>query len=216
MLIPYSSDTTSLYVQYIDDTEHTTCNRAMLCQAFNATYNLEATFINQIPSFNPSIISYHQQIPSNLDPQSINNTLYPDPMTAFFAIKESLYGYVIARIEGNNITESRLSMTNLLNGTGGVWNAPNISTKLPELMSNLSISSVTVSNITGGANCTITEHGDNTYSYTRRSLILPYGCAVAVVLIGLFVGVSAGWDNGVPIGGIFSQLLVTVSFSARP
>ena len=107
-----------------------------------------------------------------------------------------------------NVTANQLFMTNLINGNTVM---PNISTKLPELMANITISALVVSNITGMENCTVTVQ-ENIYSYNRQVLILAYGSAVAMALIALIVGVSATRVNGTPIGNVFSQLLVTVSF----
>lgn len=100
-------------------------------------------------------------------------------------------------------------MTNLL--INGNTVTPDISTKLPELMANITISALVVSNITGMENCTVTVQ-ENIYSYNRQVLILAYGSAVAMALIALIVGVSATRVNVTPTGNVFSQLLVTVSF----
>ena len=206
-LISHSSQT-SLYIQYLDGVDpNGSCNQAILCQAFNTTYNLEVAITNQVPSFNPSIISYNDQIP-------VPATRFTDPnkpAITFFAIQQSLYTYMTGWIQitdRRNVTANQLFMTNLINGNTVT---PDISTKLPELMANITILALIISNITGMENCTVAVQ-ENIYIYNWQVLIIAYGSAVAMALIALIVGVSTTWVNGTPIGNVFSQLLVTVSF----
>jgi hypothetical protein len=188
----------------------------MLCQVFNATYNLDVAVINYVPSLNPSIISYHDQVPV---PTTLSPNAKIPPSYPFVAIQQSLYGYltgdVIADVSiGMNLTRvwtvdaTQLSMTSLL--TDNTYTMSNLSTKLPDLMTNLTVSALLRSNITRKATCTVTVL-ENVYSYNQFVLILAYGSAVALSLVGLFVGSRATYVNGGPTGGIFSQLLVTVS-----
>jgi uncharacterized membrane protein len=206
------SQNTSIYIEYFvgtPDEPQISCNRAMLCQLFNSTYNLKVEVVNNSPSFSPSITSYNEEVPIAAPIASPNSTApsnYP-----FVAIQESLYAYLIGFIQDGDRSNTtvRLEMTNL-HGDG--YSYPHLSTEVPELMANLTISALSISNITSGATCTTTVQ-ENIYLYNRFVLFLAYGCAVALALVGLFIGVRAAWNNGIPTGSIFSQLLVTVSLS---
>lgn len=207
----YCSINHVLSIQYRDTPESNEsdetqeCNQELLCKAYNATYNLEVIITNQIPSFKPSIVSYNEEIPALA-------TVAYDPFASLIAIKETLYGYltgVVIEGEITNIT-SQILMTNLPGSNS--WAMPNLPTMLPELMTNLTISAMVVSNVTAEMNCTVMVTR-NTYLYEQDILLLVYGCVIAVGLIWLFVGVRAAWENGVPTGSLFSQLLVTVSIS---
>jgi hypothetical protein len=204
----YSSQTTSLFVQYKDNNDLSPCNRAILCQDYNATYSLEVDVANHVPSLNASIISYHDQLQV---PAPTTLPSYP-----FVAIQQSLYAYLTGDVSINSsfLDTTQLSATNLLANTT-TYTMPDISTKLPELMTNLTVSALLRSNITSEVTCTISVL-ENVYSYNQIVLILAYGSAVILSLVGLFVGIRATYVNGGPTGGIFSQLLVTVSLFLTP
>ncbi|KIM91409.1 hypothetical protein PILCRDRAFT_762890 [Piloderma croceum F 1598] len=183
--------------------------------------DLGVTVINHVPSLNPSVISYHDQVPSPATERISGLNM------AFLGIQESLYAYLTGNVTiafppfstyPFTLNDTTLiSTTSLLtssttistsNNTAAYYLPTDLSTKLSELMANLAVSALVRSNITREVTCTITVL-ENVYGYNQFVLILAYGSAVVLSLVGLFVGIRATYVNGGPTGSTFSQLLVT-------
>ena len=188
-------------------------SRTLLCTAYNATYKLNATFTNGAPLFITTITDFHDPILVIRDAFRfrLNCGDRDCPSVNFFTLVSSVFGYLTGTVERDsedNISSNSEIQTTTL-AKAGKWEVlRDFATAVPELMTNLTVSTISFTGKKQDTTCTAIAVNP-AYIYNPLWLVMPYGIALALALLALVLGTYALQSTGVASGNIFSQILVT-------
>ncbi|TEY35155.1 hypothetical protein BOTCAL_0603g00060 [Botryotinia calthae] len=194
---------------------------SILCTAYNATYELSVNYTNGLPKFSPSL-TYHEQL------QNLNMTEYVSPgnypwhsnsatlvrevydkhlngtwaqsPTAQYSTPNTNIGNTI--LVGNTVNANSGAITSL-------WFVNrDLLTGIPELLTNLTISTLAFSPENTSTSC-LSSKETLVYYYNPNLLLIPYSIAFCLGLVSFLAGVFVLIQTGIRTGDIFSQILVT-------
>ena len=192
--------------------------RSLACQAYEATYEVNVTYTNNVPTYNATILAYHDELQTlNASEQSTPGSYFRHTNMAMLA--SMTIGYLSGEVNASNSfdsTTSRIQTTALANSQAtrdGYSRSRlfvvqrDLATAIPELLANLTLS--TMAEDRNGTNTTCTTYTTfPAYTYDAFWLLFPYAVATALALAGASAGALAVYQTGIRTGDLFSQVLV--------
>ncbi|KAK6593900.1 hypothetical protein H4I96_10813 [Botrytis cinerea] len=194
---------------------------SILCTAYNATYELSVNYTNGSPKFSP-ILTYHEPL------QNLNMTEYVSPgdypwhSNSATLVREVYDKHLNGTWAQSPTTQYSTPDTNIGNTilVGNTINANSgaisslwfvnrdLLTGIPELLTNLTISTLAFSPESTSTSCLSSEE-TLVYYYNPNLLLIPYSIAFCLGIVSFLAGVFVLIQTGIRTGDIFSQILVT-------
>ncbi|KAF7854219.1 hypothetical protein EAF04_010516 [Stromatinia cepivora] len=194
---------------------------SMLCLPYNTTYDISVNYTNGLPNFytnlthntpllnlNGTQSTYPENFPWSSNSATLvrevydnhlNGTWVQDPNRNFSSHDTMIANTVLVgdTIDANNGQSSSIWILNR-----------DLITGIPELLTNLTISTLAISPLSTNTNCSSSTVA-LVYLYNPRLLLIPYSIAFFLSLIAFIAGVCVLKITGMRTGGVFSQILVT-------
>lgn len=190
----------------------------LVCSAYNATYDLTIEYADGQPLFQTRM-TYHEPLLNLSESENAIAGFEGENLlrTNFVTLVREIYEtYLVGQWEATATAQyadpdTRIADTSLAGTINGKddWKVnKDFLTGIPELLTNLTLSTLS----TNAANVTTTCTSSKTfqaYRYERLWLVLPYSLALFLSVVAFTAGVLALSATGMRTGGMFSQILVT-------
>lgn len=195
--------------------------RSILCLPYNTTYDVSVNYTNGLPRF-------YTNLTYNAPLLNLNYTELTQPQDTPWAsnsatlVREIYDNHLRGTWEQSPVSyysthNTMIANTVLVGDTVDANNGRNASvwyvnrdllTGIPELLTNLTISTLAISPLNRTENCS-TSTIVLAYRYNPRQLLIPYSVALFLSLIAFIAGVCVLKITGMRTGDVFSQVLVT-------
>ena len=189
-------------------------SRTLVCTAYNATYDLNVVYTNDVPTFSPVIKSYHESV-SSIHAAWKVKLLCGDrdcPDVNFSTLVSGLFDFLagsVSKTQNDHVDYGSQIQNTPLVAAGDDWLVErDLAAGIPQMMMNLTVSTLSFSTSRTASTCTA-NLVDSAYIYSPLWLLMPYAVALALALIALGIGLSAIHSTGIATGSTFSQILVT-------
>ncbi|KAI9644752.1 hypothetical protein NHQ30_006779 [Ciborinia camelliae] len=194
---------------------------SIICLPYNTTYDISVNYTNGLPkiytnltyntpllNLNGTELMYPQNFPWISNSATLVREVYDNHLNGtWIQDPNRIYSFHDTMIENTILAGDTIDANNGQNSSLWFLNR-DLLTGIPELLTNLTISTLAFSPITTTTPCS-SRTEMLVYYYNPNLLLIPYSIALILSLISFAAGVYVLKKTGIRTGEIFSQILVT-------